>query len=155
MSEPRLTTDVADSRHLATIDVGGRAHDVSLRTRHDGIEYVGRLYFADDAWDDAEIPDRGALPGRTLDEVWALATRLGPAELRQRYERAVAERRRYNTLRRLTSEVLGKVRFMNQVAVAMRAGLLDSDGAAQEIVLTERQLHELIERLRDGAGIET
>ena len=41
------------------------------------------------------------------------------------------------------------------VAISMRAGLLDSEGAAAEIDLTERQLHEIIEKLRAFAGIET
>jgi hypothetical protein len=36
----------------------------------------------------------------------------------------------------------------------MRAGLLDSDGAASEIELTERQLHEIVEKLKVFAGIE-
>jgi hypothetical protein len=36
----------------------------------------------------------------------------------------------------------------------MRAGLLDIDGAAQEISMTERQLHELIDALRSHAGVE-
>ena len=43
---------------------------------------------------------------------------------------------------------------LNQVAISMRAGLLDVDGAAQEIDLTEKQLHELIDRLRSYAGVE-
>ena len=36
----------------------------------------------------------------------------------------------------------------------MRAGLLDADGAAQEIDLTEKQLHGLIDRLSEFAGVE-
>jgi hypothetical protein len=36
----------------------------------------------------------------------------------------------------------------------MRGGLLDVEGAAQEIDLTEGQLHELIDRLRTLAGVE-
>jgi hypothetical protein len=40
------------------------------------------------------------------------------------------------------------------VSISMRAGLLDSDGAAQELELTERQLHDLVERLRYAAGVE-
>jgi hypothetical protein len=36
----------------------------------------------------------------------------------------------------------------------MRAGLLDVEGAAQELELTERQLHELVDRLRPTAGDE-
>ena len=36
----------------------------------------------------------------------------------------------------------------------MRAGLLDVEGAAQEIDLTEKQLHLLIDQLSEHAGKE-
>ena len=36
----------------------------------------------------------------------------------------------------------------------MRAGLLDNEGAAAEIDLTERQLHDIIEKLKALAGVE-
>jgi len=140
--------------HVTTIDYQGRRYSVSCRIAFDGIEYVGRLWFADDAWDDTGIPDRGALPGRDRDEVMALAKRLSPAELVLRYRRALAEKRRFIGLRKVTEEVLSKIRYLNQVAISMRAGLLDMDGAAQEIDLTEKQLHELIDRLKSYAGVE-
>ena len=54
----------------------------------------------------------------------------------------------------MTDEILSKIRYLNQVAVSMRAGLLDVDGAAQEIGMTERQLHDLIDQLREHAGVE-
>jgi hypothetical protein len=141
--------------HVTTIDYQGRRYSVSCRIAFDGIEYVGRLWFADDAWDDNGIPDRGALPGRDRDEVMALAKRLSPAELILRYRRALAEKRRFIGLRKVTEEVLSKIRYLNQVAISMRAGLLDMDGAAQEIDLTEKQLHELIDRLKSYAGVES
>jgi hypothetical protein len=34
------------------------------------------------------------------------------------------------------------------------AGLLDIDGAAQEIDVTEKQLHTMVDRLRIAAGVE-
>jgi hypothetical protein len=141
--------------HVTTIDYQGRRYSVSCRIAFDGIEYVGRLWFADDAWDDNGIPDRGALAGRDRDEVLDLAKRLSSAELVLRYRRALAEKRRFIGLRKVTEEVLSKIRYLNQVAISMRAGLLDMDGAAQEIDLTEKQLHELIDRLRSYAGVET
>jgi len=141
--------------HVTTIDYQGRRYSVSCRIAFDGIEYVGRLWFADDAWDDTGIPDRGALPGRDRDEVLGLAKRLSTAELVLRYRRALAEKRRFIGLRKVTEEVLSKIRYLNQVAISMRAGLLDMDGAAQEIDLTEKQLHELIDRLKSYAGVET
>ena len=141
--------------HVTTIEYQGRRYSVSCRIAFDGIEYVGRLWFADDAWEDSGIPDRGALPGHNRDEVMALAKRLSSAELTLRYRRALAEKRRFIGLRKVTDEILSKIRYLNQVAISMRAGLLDVDGAAGEIDLTEKQLHELIDRLRSYAGVET
>lgn len=140
--------------HIATIERDGRRYNVSLRVVFDGIEYVGRLWFADEAWDDLGIPDRGAFPGRTQQESIALARRLTPDELARRHRRAIAEKRRFHGLRRTTDEVLAKIRYLNQLAISMRAGLLDMDGAAQEIDLTEKQLHALIDRLAEHAGVE-
>jgi hypothetical protein len=140
--------------HIATIDHDGRKLDVSCRIAFDGIEYVGRLWFADVNLADSGLPDRGGIPGRSRDEVVVLAQRLTQPELALRYRRAVAERRRFFELRRATDDILSKIRYLNQVSISMRAGLLDQDGAAQELEITEKQLHELIDKLRYTAGIE-
>jgi hypothetical protein len=139
---------------VGTIEADGRRFTVTCRIVYDGIEYVGRLWFADEAWDDIGLPDRGPFPGRTKEEVLALAKRLTEDELVARFRRAVVEKRRFKSLRRAVDDILAKVRYLNQVAISMRAGLLDVQGAAQEIDLTERQLHEAIDRLRDVVGIE-
>jgi hypothetical protein len=140
--------------HIATIEHDGHQLDVSCRIAFDGIEYVGRLVFTDATSNEGGIPDRGALPGRSRDEVAALAKRLTPPELALRYRRALTERRRFHDLRRATEDVLTKIRYLNQVALTMRAGLLDEDGAAQEIDITEKQLHDLVARLRFAVGLE-
>ncbi|MDQ2668593.1 MAG: hypothetical protein M3Z05_21745 [Gemmatimonadota bacterium] len=140
--------------HIATLDYNGRRFNVTCRIVFDGIEYVGRLWFTDEAWDDVGLPDRGALSGRTREESLALARRLTQQDILLRYRRALAEKRRFVGLRRATDEILGKIRYLNQVAISMRAGLLDSEGAAAEIDLTERQLHDIIERLKSFAGVE-
>jgi hypothetical protein len=140
--------------HVATFAHEGRQLDVSCRIAFDGIEYIGRLWFADQASGESGITDRGAFPGRTRDEVVELAQRLSPSELVLRYRRALAERRRYLELRRVTEDMLGKIRYLNQVSVAMRAGLLDEGGAAQELEVTEKQLHDLVGRVRFAAGVE-
>jgi hypothetical protein len=155
MSPPPLIDPEPESPQIGTIDVDGRRFAVALQTTHDGIEYVGRLVFSDVSSDDEGFPDRGARPGRTVGEVRAMAARLRPQDLVQRYHRAVAEKRRYHRLRSVTQDVLAKVRYMNQVAISMRAGLLDPNGAAHEIELTERHLYELIGTLRHHAGVET
>jgi hypothetical protein len=139
---------------ITTTEVDGKSLGVSMWIVFDGIEHVGRLWFAEEGWDDDGIPDRGAFPGRTRDEVIALGKRLSAQELAQRYRRAQAEKRRYHSLRRITDEILAKIRYLNQVGISMRAGLLDVEGAAQELEMTERQLHELVDRLRPTAGDE-
>jgi hypothetical protein len=141
--------------HLGIIEVDGKRYNVSCHIAFDGIEYVGRLWFADETWDDIGVPDRGAIPGRTKEEVLASAQTLNADDFVQRYRRALSEKRRYHGLRKCTDDVLAKIRYLNQVAISMRAGLLDVDGAAQEIDLTERQLHELVNELRVHAGVES
>lgn len=139
---------------LSTIDIDERQVRVSLHIVHDGVEFVGRLWFAESTWTNSGIPDRGVFPGRTAGEVLALAHRLRPDELIQRYRRANAEKRRFHGLRRLTMEVLSKIRYLNQVAVSMRSGLLDRDAATQEMLLTEEQMVDLVRQARMLAGIE-
>ena len=146
--------DDGEQPHVATLEVEGATYNVSLRIVYDGIEYVGRLWFASDDWDEVGMPDRGGITGRTRDEVIEAAKRLTPTDIQLRYRRAAAEKRRFLGLRRATEEILTKIRYLNQVAVSMRAGLLDVEGAAQEIGLTERQLHDLIDNLRAHAGVE-
>ena len=148
------TYDEITQPHIATIESDGRRYNVSCRVGFDGVEYVGRLWFADESWDDLGLPDRGALPGRTKDEALALARRLTTDELVKRHRRALSEKRRFHGLRKATDEILAKIRYLNQVAISMRAGLLDVEGAAQEIDLTEKQLHALIDRLSSFAGVE-
>ncbi|QJR36249.1 hypothetical protein [Gemmatimonas groenlandica] len=139
---------------LTTIHVDGRVVRVTLHTAHDGIELVGRLFFAEQEWANNGIPDRGVLPGRSLHDVELLARDLRPEELTQRYRRANAEKRRFHGLRQLTLELLSKVRYMNQVAVSVRTGLLDGEAASQEMDLTEEQMGQLVKQVRHLAGIE-
>ena len=68
--------------------------------------------------------------------------------------RAASQPRRYHALRRLTVDVLGKIRRLNRLAIAMRAGLMDTEEAAREIAAAEADLHDLVDRLRDVAGVE-
>lgn len=153
MNDSRPSQEIVQP-HVTTIEVAGRRYNVSVRIAYDGIEFVGRLWFADEAWEDLGFPDHGAIPGRTREEVTALAKRLSLDELNRRYHRGLSDKRRFIGLRRHTEEILAKIRYLNQVAISMRAGLLDMDGAAQEIDLTERQLHMLISEVPTVAGKE-
>ena len=149
------TLEKFEMPHIATIDVEGRRYNVALRIEHDGVEFVGRLWFADEAWaDDDGIVDQGVLPGKSPETVIVHAQELGERELIQRYRRALAQKRRFHALRRLTVEVLENIRHLNALATSMRAGLVDMEEAATEIDVTEDRLHELIDRLRPVAGVE-
>src|SRR5678815_3123401 len=77
----RSVADEIVQPHIASLDYDGRRFNVSCRIAFDGIEYVGRLWFADESWDDGGLPDRGALPGRTREEVIAFARRLTQQDL--------------------------------------------------------------------------
>ena len=139
---------------ITTIEHDGKRLDVTCRIAFDGIEYVGRLWFSE-VGGDSSLMDRGAIPGRTHEEVIALATRLTPPELALRYRRAVAERRRFIDLRRATEEILTRIRYLNQIAISMRAGLLEPEGASQEMDLTEKQIRDFVDQLRATAGVES
>ena len=145
--------DVTQPR-ITTIEHDGKRLEVSCRIAFDGVEYVGRLWFGGEGLGESGIPDRGALPGRSREEVLALAQRLTPPELALRYRRAFAERRRFLLLRRATDDILTRIRYLNQVSISIRAGLLDAEGATQEVEQTERQIHEIVDTLRSVAGIE-
>lgn len=140
--------------YVATLEHVGRRYTVTCRVTFDGVEYVGRLWFAEEEWDDVGLPDRASIPGRSRDEVLTRARRLTPEELSLRHRRALAEKRRFLKLRRVTDDILTKIRYLNQITVSMREGWIDADGGNQEIELTEQQLHEAIDRLRGLAGIE-
>jgi hypothetical protein len=139
---------------ITTLTVDDREVRVTLHTAHDGIEFVGRLFFAERGWTNSGIPDRANIPGRAIDDVVALARDLRPEELAQRYRRANAEKRRFHGLRQLTLELLSKVRYLNQVGVSMRTHMLDADAAQQELELTEEQMLKLVRQMRNLAGVE-
>jgi hypothetical protein len=149
------TMNEAIQPHVGTIEVNGKRYNVAVRVAYDGLEFVGRLWFAEDDWDDAGTPDRGYLTGRTKEDVITIARSYSQHELAARCRRALSNKRRFPLLRKVTEEILAKVRYLNQLSVSMRAGLIDLEGAAQEIDYTEQQLHQLVRRLRAAAGVET
>jgi hypothetical protein len=139
---------------VSTVEIDGKSLSVTVAVGFDQIEHVGHLWFRESDWDDdAGVTDHGALPGRSPDEVLQVARTLSLQDLTLRYRRALAQRRRFHGLRRLTVEVLEQIKYLNRVATSMRAGLLDMDEAASEIAKTERRLHEMVGQLRIFAGV--
>lgn len=147
MLEPRATR-----HHLGTLRADGGVYNVSLRIAFDGVEYVGRLWFADSVKDEEGTPDYGLIPGRTLDDVIAAARQLDAEDLTRRFHRAHAEKRRYIRLRRSVEEILAKIKYMNRVAISMHGGMLDAEAAEQELELVTDQIQEIVARLKDVAA---
>lgn len=147
MVDPRTTR-----HHLGTLTVDGSVHNVSVRISYDGVEYLGRLWFADSVRDIEGIPDYGVIPGRTAEDVLVAAKRLNADDLARRFHRAHAEKRRYIRLRRSVEEILAKVKYMNRVAISMRGGMLDVDAAEQELDLVTDQIQDIVSRLKEVAA---
>jgi hypothetical protein len=139
---------------IRAILVDGETIRAQLKIAHDGIEYVGRLCFEIEGNSHPQIIDHAPLPGRDAEEVLARALRFSEFELGQRYRRALEERRRFRALRRATNDVLDGIRRLNELTIAMKAGLIDADSAAQEIQAAERRLHVMIDGLWSVAGNE-
>jgi hypothetical protein len=139
---------------VTTTEIDGRTYSVSVQVDFDGIEHVGHLLFRDSDWEEDEgVRDFGTIPGRTRGEIQKAARSLTNHDLTLRHRRAVSERRKYNGLRQLTTEVLAQIRYLNKVATSMRAGLLGVEEAANEIATTEERLHDMVGRLRTFAGV--
>lgn len=139
---------------VGIIEVDGKTYNVSLRLAYDGIEYIGRLWFADASTEGIGIPDHGAVPGRTVEEALGLSRQLNADDLKRRCHRALAEKRRYIRLRRATEDILINIKYMNRVAINMRGGMLDAEGASQELELIRRQIEEIVKTLPSHAGVE-
>jgi hypothetical protein len=139
---------------IGTIDHQGHPVMVHCRIEFDGVEFIGRLWFGPDDGTEPTLPDRAAIPGRSHGDVLSYARQLTPQELHVRHRRAMSDKRRYKSLRTATEEIIAKIRYMNRLAISMRKGVIDADGAAQELYLTERQMIEVVQRLKDYAGLE-
>ncbi len=139
--------------HVTAIDVDGRSYNVTVAVENDGIEHVGHLWFSDAEWEDGGMRDHGTIPGQSPDAILQHARGLSERDLLRRFERARSEQRRFHGLRKLTEQVLEHIKYLNKVAVSMRAGLLAVEEAATEIDETEKKLHGMIDQLRHYAGV--
>lgn len=147
MVDPRTTR-----HHLGTLREDGGVYNVTLRVSYDGVEHLGRLWFANSVSDHEGIPDYGIIPGRTTDDVIAAARQLDAEDLMRRFHRARAEKRRHIRLRRSVEEILAKIKYMNRVAISMRGGMLDADAAQQELDLVTDQIQDIVVRLKEVAA---
>ncbi len=147
-------TDFRAEHHLATIDADGALCDVMVRFSYDGLEHIGRLWFSGPAVGDKPLPDHGGVPGRTIEEAIQLSERFTTDDLLRRFYRARAEKRKYLQLRHATEQMLDNVKYMNRIALSMKGGMLDADGAQQELDLIVKQMHALVDTMPALAGVE-
>jgi len=147
-------TEFRAEHHLTTIDVDGDLCDVFVRFAYDGLEHIGRLWFSGPAVGERPLPDHGGIAGRTVEEALQFAERFTTDDLLRRLNRARAEKRKYLQLRHATNLFLEKIKYMNRVAISAKSGMLDGDGAKQELELIVKQMHDLVERLPLLAGVE-
>ena len=82
-----FSTDALQQPHIATLEYVGQRYTVTCRVSFDGIEHVGRLWFALEDSAETALPDRAAIPGRSREEVLSLARRLTIHEIGQRHRR--------------------------------------------------------------------
>ena len=61
------------------------------------------------------------------------ASRLTPDDGVRHYARAMTERRRFPRRRDVTHEILGRIRPLNGISIAMQAGLVDAAAASREV----------------------
>lgn len=147
-------TEFNPEHHLGSFKVDGVNCEVYLELTYDGLEYKGRLWFNGDAVEGKPIPDHGSIPGRTREEAIEFARRFNDDDLLRRLFRAKAEKRKYLQLRAATNTFLEKVKYMNRVALSMKAGMLDAEGARRELDLVVEELHQLVDTLPLVAGVE-
>jgi hypothetical protein len=153
MAPNELASERDDQARIAVFETDGLRLHVTCRISFDGVENVGRLWFSPHDGSAPAIPDRASIGGRTREEVMELARRLTPQDFELRYNRACAEKRHFQDLRHLTQEILEKIRYMNQVAISAQSGLIDDEGASQEIELTEAQIIDRVVRLKAHVGV--
>jgi hypothetical protein len=149
----RYASDPAFQTYISSVETDGHYYAVFCRVAFDGIEFVGRLWFAEPGCPAAGHPDRAVIAGRTRADVLARASELNADELGQRQRRVFAERRQYFPLRCATDEILAKVRYLNGVALSLQSGILDEAAARHEFEVTEGELHDCVDQFRQWAGV--
>jgi hypothetical protein len=138
---------------IRTISIDGNKYRVSLRVGYDGVEYIGRLLFTDESTG-IFYQDHGGVPGISVLDAVRKSKEFTDTQMEQRCHRALSEKRRFGKLRRTTDEMIEKIKYLNRVAVGLEKGTIDRDGGNQELDAVQAQLLEIVQRLRQHAGVE-
>ena len=132
---------------IRPITLDGKDYNVSLQLGYDGIEYIGQLWFSDPKDENDRFPDSAAIPGRTIRDAVDAAKRLPSADLERRCKRALADKDRFGRLRQVTEEIITKIKYLNRVAVTMRTGVIEDEGAGEELLLIQQQILDIVKTL--------
>jgi hypothetical protein len=146
-------TPASTDHQIRTIAIDGQKYFVSLRVGHDGVEHVGRLMFTE-ASTEITYQDHGSVPGTSVQDAVSKAKEFSSGELVQRCHRALSEKRRFGKLRRATDRVIEKIRHLNQVAISLEKGLVDTQKGKLELDQAQSDLLEIVKSLRLYAGVE-
>ncbi|HEV7596268.1 MAG TPA: hypothetical protein VGO33_14820 [Gemmatimonadaceae bacterium] len=149
-----MTGSTNADHEIRVVTVDGHSYRVSLRVGFDGIEYIGRLWFIDVMDDQLSFQDHGAVPGFTVQDAVRKAREFSQAELEHRGHRALSEKRRFGSLRKATDEMINQIKYLNQVVINLRGGMLDREGAHEEIEQIQKQILEIVRSLPLHAGVE-
>jgi hypothetical protein len=141
------------SHEIRTITVDGQEYHVSLRVNHDGVEYLGRLQFTDDA-SEITYQDHGTVPGSTALDAIKKALAFSANEMERRCHRALSEKRRFRKLRGATDEIINKIRHLNRVAIGLEKGMIDPAVGKPELDQVQGELLDIVKTLRQYAGVE-
>lgn len=150
-----MSSKSANTQHpIRPIKVDSRDYMVSLNLGYDGIEYIGRLWFADVADAKMVVQDHGPIPGGSIEETVRKASALTDAELEHRCHRALSEKRRFMRLRAATDKMIAQIKYLNRVVVNLQNGMIDRDGGHQEIAQIQQQILAIVKTFPIHAGVE-
>jgi hypothetical protein len=150
-----MSSKSSNTHHpIRPIRVDSRSYMVSLNLGYDGIEYIGRLWFADVSDQTMVVQDHGAIPGASIEETVRKASSLTDAELEHRCHRALSEKRRFTRLRAATDKMIAQIKYLNRVVVNLQNGMIDRDGGHEEIAQIERQILAIVKTFPIHAGVE-
>jgi hypothetical protein len=143
----------SSDHEIRNITVDGQKYSVSLRVGYDGVEHLGRLRFTDVATG-ITYQDHGSIPGISALDSVRKAKEFTATEMEQRCFRALSEKRRFSKLRRVTDQMIDKIKYLNRVAIGLEKGIIDQDGGKQELNQIQGELLDIVKTLRTHAGVE-
>jgi hypothetical protein len=152
---PSTAAKAPDTEHeIRVVVVDDCTYRATLRVGFDGVEYIGKLWFIDEADAQLAFVDHAAVPGFTVQDALRKAKAFSQVELEHRCHRALSEKRRFGKLRRATDEMINHIKDLNRVVINLQTGMLDREGGQEEIQQIQKQILAIVRSLPLHAGVE-